>query len=647
MNEIRIKRLCLENFKAHKHLDLLFDGRNAVIYGDNATGKTSIYDALTWLLFGKDSAGNGEKNMEVKPLDRDGNVQNHDALTSVEAVLLVNGQEISLRRTYSEKWSTKRGSSQATYDGNTSDYYVDGVPAKKTVFQQSVADMVGGEDTFRLLTSVSRFANEIPWQERRAVLYSMAGIMDDRAIMGTNAEFAPLLEAMGRLSPDELKRKLAAEKSGFSKNKDELPARISECELTIADIEGINFTDARMKLDALRAREEVLVQERSNLLNGERYRTVSHDVKEAMLERDTLQRENQLHRERQLVGMPDILQLDRTLTNARSTLTNRQVSLEAERKYIANMEKHIEDFRTAWHNISGEQFSGSGVCATCGQPLPADRMQKAREAFEESKQKRLDGVVQESKMAKESVELAKQRFISLQEDIKARETEISQLEVQIRNAKETRVEPTDLEGYAEKHEDLSKKIENLRVELMNLQTVAKESAGRIDDELCDIRTENDACQKILAKEELLQRSRERVQSLRDEAKKVQEALDRVEGLLYLLEEYSRYKASFVEDSVNSMFRLARFRMFREQANGGVEDRCDVTYNGVPYLNVNDGMKINLGIDIINTISNAYGVRVPLFVDNAESVTALEHCNSQRIRLVVSGFDKELRMVYET
>ena len=274
-------------------------------------------------------------------------------------------------------------------------------------------------------------------------------------------------------------------------------------------------------------------------------------------------------------------------------------------------------------------------------------MQKAREAFEESKQKRLDGVVQESKMAKESVELAKQRFISLQEDIKARETEISQLEVQIRNAKETRVEPTDLEGYAEKHEDLSKKIENLRVELMNLQTVAKESAGRIDDELCDIRTENDACQKILAKEELLQRSRERVQSLRDEAKKVQEALDRVEGLLYLLEEYSRYKASFVEDSVNSMFRLARFRMFREQANGGVEDRCDVTYNGVPYLNVNDGMKINLGIDIINTISNAYGVRVPLFVDNAESVTALEHCNSQRIRLVVSGFDKELRMVYET
>ena len=93
MTEIKIKQLRLENFKCHKALTLNFNGGNASIYGDNASGKTSIYDALTWLLFGTDSQGNGEKNIEIKPLNAKGEVKDHDALTAVEAVLLVNGEE--------------------------------------------------------------------------------------------------------------------------------------------------------------------------------------------------------------------------------------------------------------------------------------------------------------------------------------------------------------------------------------------------------------------------------------------------------------------------------------------------------------------------------------------------------------------------
>ena len=132
----------------------------------------------------------------------------------------------------------------------------------------------------------------------------------------------------------------------------------------------------------------------------------------------------------------------------------------------------------------------------------------------------------------------------------------------------------------------------------------------------------------------------------EDAKNAAECLDAIENMLFLMDEYSRYKTRFVEESINGMFRIARFRLFREQANGGVEDRCDVVHEGVPYISVNNGMKINLGIDIINTLSMAYGVRVPLFVDNAESVTQLETSASQIIRLVVNEDDKELRVNYE-
>ena len=223
MTEIKIKRLSLENFKCHKNLTLTFDGGNASIYGDNATGKTSIYDAITWLLFGKDSHGNGEKNIEIKPLDAKGDVKDHLAVTAVEAVLLVNGEETTLRRTYKEVWSTKRGSSTATYDGNTSEYYVNGVPCKRNAFQEKVNELVD-EDTFRMLTSVSYFASQISWQERRAALFKVAGVMEDSVILASDEQFQPLVESMGKLSLEDYKKKLLAEKRGFVGAKTEIPA---------------------------------------------------------------------------------------------------------------------------------------------------------------------------------------------------------------------------------------------------------------------------------------------------------------------------------------------------------------------------------------------------------------------------------------
>ena len=252
MTDIRIKRLTLENFKCHKHLALELNGRNASVYGDNASGKTSIYDALTWLLFGKDSAGNGEKNIEIKPLDANGDVQDHLAETSVEALLQVGSEELSLRRTFKEVWSTKRGTSEATFDGNTSEYFIDGVPVKKMAFNDKVQSLVD-EETFRMLTSVSYFASGISWQDRRAELFKIAGVADDRQILATDGRFAPILEGMRQLSLEEYKKKLQAEKKGFVSDKVEIPARISECQKTVDAVAGVDFQAARTQADKLTA----------------------------------------------------------------------------------------------------------------------------------------------------------------------------------------------------------------------------------------------------------------------------------------------------------------------------------------------------------------------------------------------------------
>ena len=644
MTEIKIKRLVLENFKCHKSLKLDFEGGNASVYGDNASGKTSIYDALTWLLFSKDSQGNGEKNIEIKPLDANGEVKDHLAETAVEAVLLVNGEEVILRRTYKEVWSTKRGSSQATYDGNTSEYYVSGVPCKKNAFQEKVNELVD-EDTFRMLTSVSHFANGISWQDRRAVLFRVAGVMDDAHILATNDMFAPLVESMGRLGLEDYKRKLLSEKKGFVGAKTEIPARISECQKTIEDIEGLDFSGAKAEVEALNAKKDSISAQIVAIEHDSAADQKQMEIQKANLELTALENENRAYRTSQSSGLLTIQNLKMDLGDLQKRLDRKQHELASEKTYITNLKEKVAEFRNRWFSVNNEVFSG-GSCPTCGQNLPTAQLQTARDQFEANKQKRLDDILQAANSYKESKAQAESRLDKYREEIQQIEADIQKKEQDIAAAEASAVAIVDMDGYADKKQAIQVRIDKLNEDMHKMMQASADVVGKLRIELSEDAAKIREHMTIVSKESLLDYSKQRVDQLRQDAKNAAECLEDIEKMLFLMDEYSRYKTRFVEDSINGLFRIARFRLFREQANGGVEDRCDVVYEGVPYISVNNGMKINLGIDIINTLSTAYGVRVPLFVDNAESVTKLEKCGSQIIRLVVSENDKELRVNYE-
>ena len=644
MTEIKIKRLSLENFKCHKNLTLTFDGGNASIYGDNATGKTSVYDALTWLLFGKDSTGNGEKNIEIKPLDTAGEVKDHLAVTAVEALLLVNGEEVTLRRTYKEVWSTKRGSSTATYDGNTSEYYVDGVPCKRNAYQEKVNELVS-EDTFRMLTSVSYFASQISWQERRAALFKVAGVMDDGQILATDEQFQPLVESMGKLSLEDYKKKLLAEKRGFVGAKTEIPARISECQKTIEDIQGLDFAKAQAQVDALQATlngisEQMVAIEHDNAAEQKRL-----EIGHAQLELSQLENENKAYRNQQTAGNVNVNGLKTRIAMLQTSVNRTKKLIENESAYIASCDKDIANARAMWISTNGEVFTG-GTCETCGQTLPADKLQKAKDAFETRKKKRLSEIMDAANSYKGAKAQAENRFDRMVDEVAQAEAEIEDLQVQITAAEAAKVEPRDMDDYAERKAAIQTRMQTLSAELADMTMASNDVLKKLRDEKSDIQAAIREQMAIVNKESLLDYSKNRIEELREDARNAAERLEAVEKMLFLMDEYSRYKTRFVEESINGMFRIARFRLFREQANGGVEDRCDVVHDGVPYISVNNGMKINLGIDIINTLSMAYGVRVPLFVDNAESVTQLETSASQIIRLVVNENDKELRVNYE-
>ena len=640
--DIRLKSIHLENFKCHKSLTITLDGSDASIYGDNATGKTSVYDALTWLLFGKDSAGNGEKNIEIKPLAPDGSVKDHQAITEVEAVLLADGEEICLKRTYQEVWSTKRGSSEATYDGNTSEYFVDGVPCKANAYKARVSELVD-EEQFRLLTTVSYFPDKLPWQKRREALFSLFGALDDRQIMETDERFAPLMQSMGKLPLADFKKVVTQKRKGFMATRDEVPARISECEKTISDLSGTDFDGAEAQLSILNGRLNSLNAELLAIEQNTAVQRKEIELKKAKLELESIERDNDRYRATQKSAVPSISCLEAELRRARANVDTAKRSLDMHLREIQRCDERISEARHRWKQIKAEEYAESDHCPTCGQRLPQEQIIDSVKRFAENKKHRLDELVKLSEGYKSDMEQAKMEEQDSIKYIQEFELNAQQIEEQIRKAKEAETVISDMPDYAEKKSAAQAAVTAIGAELTKLQEDATSAASGLRSRMSEVKAEIDRVSGIAGLRSSYDYAQRRIQELREDAQAAADNLSGLDRLLYLMEEFSRYKASFVEGSINERFRIARFRLFREQANGGVEDRCDVVYEGVPYIGLNNGMKINVGIDIINTLSRAYGVTVPLFVDNAESVTNLEKCDCQVVRLVVSENDKELRV----
>lgn len=141
-------------------------------------------------------------------------------------------------------------------------------------------------------------------------------------------------------------------------------------------------------------------------------------------------------------------------------------------------------------------------------------------------------------------------------------------------------------GYAETAASIQEGIRRLEGDLQQILNCAADTRGALSCQLAEVNSQLRSAREIIAKESVLEYSRKRIEEIRADASNAAAALEAIEKMLFLTEEYTRFKARFVEDSINSLFTIARFRLFREQANGGLEERCDVVYEGVPYIGLN-------------------------------------------------------------
>jgi len=654
---MKLHKLVLTNFKGIKSFTLDAKGQDVNIWGDNATGKTTLYDAFLWLLFDKDSQN--RKDFEIKTIGPDGEYV-HGLDHSVEATLEIDGAEtLTLRKVYKEKWTKKRGSPKAEFTGHTTDYYIDSVPVKKSDYEAKIAQ-IADEDVFKLLTSPKYFNEQLHWQDRRKILLQVCGDVTDADVIASDSALSKLPEILGNRSIDDHRKVIMARRSEINKELERIPVRIDEVQRGLPDIRGVDESEVNTSLDNLMGYlddiqhyKRPLEQQLVRLESGGEVAEKTKKLREIEAELFEIKNLHQSNANLAIQKKQDEYNKAREqYTALKSEISSLKQAIAKNEQEVASLEKTMAELRGKWHEANQEklEFEAGDVCPTCGQPLPpakvAEMRKKALAEFNRQKAERLEAITAEGKtlrakadaLIKENEE-AEKRLAELNKMFEAEEKKIQRLQKEIEELRQ------DMNTYETNQMWLQKINEKEVLE----KAIAKLKEGR-EDEMEAIRADIARLEKEVEQAEdyinQIRRHEEgqkRIKELKEEERKLAAEYENLESELYLTEQFIRAKVKLLEDKINNRFQRARFKLFEVQVNGAVVETCETLYQGVPYPDLNGAAKINIGLDIINTLSEYYGFSAPIFIDNREAVTRLIDTKAQVISLIVSERDKKLRV----
>jgi len=637
--EIRILELKLRNFKGIKDFTLSPEGRNVNIYGDNATGKTTLMDAFIWLLFDKDSKNSSDFN--IKTLDKDGNVI-HGLEHEVSAKLDINGKVVELQKIYKEKWTKKRGEAERTLTGHTTDYYINGVPKKKSEYDDYLNHIID-EETFKILTNPLYFNMQLDWRKRRDLALKICGEANPEEVFNRNRKLLELKPLLMDKSIDELKAEMIARRRKLNEELKSIPYRIDE--LTREKFE--------FDIEALTAEKKALEDKLIELKNTKgidydfRLRAIAGGIK--ALESEVKELELNITKEiREQLNLANesLADIKKSLSDAIIKMNEAKHAVDITKREKERKEKLINELKQEFYKVASSEFSNdSTICPTCKQPLPIDEVDKLKKEFDNKKEQRLYEINELGKSHKRDLEELISQLDILQKEYSEAEKEVSWLKELLQNKEDEiktleeelkSIDITRLPKYKEIQEKLMKLYKE-KEEVENLKN-AQDNSKEIQDIESRIATIN----KKIARAELAKENEERVEELKARERELAEMVAETEKVEYLCNQYIITKAELLESRLNSKFRTVKFKLFDIQINGALNETFVATVNGVPFNDLNDAAKINAGLDIINTLNDYYGCIAPIFIDNRESVNEIIDVKSQVINLIVSK-DKELRV----
>lgn len=586
INEIKISR-----FKALKDLDVVFDGKNAVISGGNGTGKTSIYEAYYWCLFGKTLAANGI----VQTLGKD-NEPVHKVDTVVEVVLDIDGEyDVKIRRALVEKWKAKDMPDERFMGTEVQRFWND-VPVSMAEFKRKLETLVPIAQ-WQMLSNNAAFMS-YKMEDRRKMLMSVAGEVDEDALMKA---YPAIQKARAeRKSIDELNVQTKRTRKDANKELTEIPAKISAQDALKVDTTDDGNGQSAEKVEAY---FKVLAE-------------AQKDVDDYSRSWDRRNGDNLADLRRQLYEAQD---------KARKVAMETSTAEDEQQTRIKRLATATDDFnkaKTEWKKVNDEQFDfqQSANCPVCGQALPdafkRDEYANAVKEYNERKSSKLQVIMQQAQ------QLAAQRNV-LQGTIKTyNEITKPKLDKAVKEA-DKRVEV------------LEKGMEVAKAATLDADGGYKKLVEALEKLQAEKPANADDVVKLKANQEINKRVEAEKERLQRRSSELSQIIADCDNTLYQIFNYKKAKIDAVEGKVNGFFSLVRWKFFQQNiTNDDLQEVCTCIVDGVDYNNLNTASRVNASVDIINGISKAADIHVPCWVDGRESVTELLTSGSQQISLKV-------------
>ncbi|MHA1757369.1 MAG: AAA family ATPase [Promethearchaeota archaeon] len=652
---MELKQLKIRNFKGIKALDINFDGHKEYnIFGANETGKTTIIDAWTWLLFGKDSQN--RTDFSIKPIEN--GEYKHNIIVEVEGLIKYNEVELKLKRELHEKWIKKRGEVESTFMGHEIKYYINDVLCKKQDYINTINNIIN-ERLFRLLTEVRYFNEVLSWQERRQMLFELIENITDKDIARGNKDFEELinlLESKQIKNTNQFRKNQVYIINKLKKDLQEIPLRIEENQRAMPEMidneDEINHQIAELQEQMIKIEKQIQNKEEQNKERYKKINDLRYEI--SQIDKKILELKNKYDSE--LIDKENdikltIQNLDFRILKIKDLIDNKKKQLEQNKKEMDIKNKELEELRKEYIDIQKEEIIFSEkdfICPCCKRKLDSDsideKKKKLEENFNKEKIKKLSFIKDKGLIIRKELDKYDRENKLLERDIKNNQQEYENLKWEINNWQkklqdiQKNIKENNRVENKQEYKDLINQKQVLLRELEIIEKQEDKSLDKIKEQLLE--QKNSYNNQILELKKQIERNKmakyiqERINELKKKQKAISQEIADNEKLLYTIEQFIKTKINYIENKINEKFRFVKFKLYKKQINEGEREICEALIKDIPYKDANNASRINAGIDIINTFARHYGIHCPIFIDNAESINKLINTDSQIIRLVV-------------
>ena len=647
---MKLISLELTNFKNIKRFVLEADSEDKNVYGKNGVGKTTLADAYYWLLTDKSSLDK-KLDSDIKPADpttgnpmQDGGIEH-----SVEAMLEIGADRVCLKKVYKEKWTKQNGKATKEFAGHVTNYFINGVAKSKKDFNNFVCEKIADIEVLKMVSSTV-FFNNMPWKKQREILLDVCGDISDSDIIAVDERLTHIPEVLEGKSVNDFIDITKSRKKKINSELDKIPVRIDETAKQLNELGELPARETiETELKDLRKQQDKARGTITAINNGSELNNIKNriDIVNSKI--------SQIKQYYELQDKEKVLQIEQEINKLKSEsdtnlsyIANYTQTVRTNREKLQENNTELSSLRTEYSEIFKTVFDEKqAVCPTCGQVLPEEMINEAIKKFNANRANKLKEInrkgqkiaIKNKEIENQNIELEKR--IHDYNDKNAKICEKSNELLKQLEAIPDNIETASSYTDDDKYKKLRVELTGLNKELSNIQTGNLSKISELNSTVTQLDLDINSRMEKLALITQAEKFKQRTEELKAQHKKLGVEFETLEQHLNLVQLFITNKVRMLTNKINDKFTIARFKLFEQQINGGITECCEaITANGASYnSSMSNGERVKISLDICATLAEHYGKDLPIFVDNAESVTDMQKTKNQKILLIVSHHDE--------